>query len=143
MNTIANEFLVLQRALWDLKQSCSDDPESAQAIRNGVYMSVAHKVELIANQVYAERARLQKRIAELETQLASVKQEWILTSDRLPALDQQDTDGEVNSMPVLVCLKSGMIELDRAEALVGGRTTWWRKYGINVSAWMPLPEPLK
>ena len=141
MTTIEDDFLTLQLAIWKLKRPCSDDPGSAQAIRNGVYMSVAHKVELIAKQVYAERSGLQKRIAELERKLASSKQEWILTADRLPALDQPTIGNVVTSVDVLVLLKSGHVSADRLEA--DSETSWWSCGGDKVRAWMPLPEALK
>ena len=86
---------------------------------------------------------LQTRISELETKLASSKQDWILVSDRLPAIDQRGPYGKLISDDVLVHLKSGGIHIDRLSNVSDRGVVCWSWNGSNVRAWMPLPEPLK
>ena len=107
MTTIENEFLALKRAIWDLKQACSTEPESAQAIRNGVYMRVAHKVELIANQVYAERAGLQKRIAELEA-----RECWLLKEAEIAQLELDHWNKSEARKSLLISLQRKFAEVN-------------------------------
>ena len=96
---------------------------------------------------------LQTRIAELEAQLASQKQEWILCSDRLPELVVRDDTPRpevygkaiapsLRTQTVLVSTYDGHVRTDKWQC-VEGSPGWWAIYGGRVRAWMPLPEALK
>ena len=94
----------------------------------------------------------QARITELEAQLASSKQEWILVSDRLPELVVRTTPYELDgnkaipptlkTQTVLVSLHTGHVRTDQWSC-IEGEPGWWNAFGGRVRAWMPLPEALK
>lgn len=63
-------------------------------------------------------------------------QQWIPCSERLPEV-KIGWDSEVNTY--LVTVDDGAIYTD-IDII---RTSGFNKYGSNVTAWMPLPEPYK